>query len=77
MYSWRDTTTRAERMARAQQSMIPGTAKGRVVQASPTHQAPRTDQDPDDLGLVWVDDNEPAEGEAPQGKLWFKTNEPV
>jgi hypothetical protein len=49
--------------------------KGRIAQASPVRPIPKTDQDPDDLSFVWVDDVEP--DDAPQGKLWFKTDEPI
>lgn len=73
--SWRDRPSRAARTARAVESMAGGSMKGRIAQASPVRPIPKTDQDPDDLSFVWVDDVEP--DDAPQGKLWFKTDEPI
>lgn len=72
---WRGAPTRADRLAQSQKSMIPGTIQGRVSQAAPVKTKARVPQNTRSLGLVWVGPDAPED--APVGRLWFDTDEPV
>jgi len=72
--SWRDRQSRQARQGQTLKSMARGTVGGRVAQAARVPAPSRINQEPEDR-FPFVGPDEPEE--APTGKIWFDTDEPV